>query len=161
MAILQMISLALIAVLLMNMAARARPRTKVPLQGKTLQTIPLGIIPRLVTHRSSLLALLSGCALGILTGWLPLIIAVLVGFFAVLIVLVPMRYTLTTKGVAVGEMMFRPWSDFSGFKAKKASLELEHSSTFGRLTLFVKPAEMGNVLQYVERHIHNVPSTNS
>jgi len=161
MAILQLISLALIAILLMNMAARARPRTKLVVPGKTLQTIPLGIVPRLVTHRSSLLALLTGCVLGILTGWLPPIIAVLVAFFAVLIVLIPIRYTLTTKGVAVGEMAFRPWSDFSGFKANKASLELAHPSIFGRLTLFVKPAEMGNVLPYVERHIHSASSTNS
>ncbi len=160
MVILQMISFLLIALLLMSMMAKARPWKKTPPPGKTLQTVPLGFLPKLFTHRSSLLALLTGCTLGIATGWLPLYIAAMVGAIALVVVLLPMRYTLTTKGVAVGDMLFRPWSDFSGFKANQASLELAHPSYFGRLTLFVKPAEMGNVLQYVERHI-KVPSTNS
>ena len=77
-----------------------------------------------------------------------------------MILLIPMRYTLTTKGVAVGDGIFRSWSDFSGFKAGKTRLQLAASSKFGRLTLFVKPAEMDNVLKYVERYI-KVQSSNS
>ena len=160
MAILQTLSFIMIAVLLLNMMAKARPWKKLSMPGKPLQTIPLGFLSRLRTHGSSLMALLTGCALGLLAGWLPASIAAMVGAFALVILFMPMRYTLTTKGVAVGEMSFRPWSDFSGFKAHKASLELAHPSFLGRLTLFVRPAEMDNVLKYVERHIHNVPSTN-
>ncbi len=161
MIILQMISFLLIALLLMSMMAKARPWKKLSMPGKTLQTVPLGFLSRLRTHRSNLMALLTGCVFGLLAGWLPLNIAAMVGAIALVVVLMPMRYTLTTKGVAVGEMSFRPWSDFSGFKANQTSLELAHPSSFGRLTLFIKPAEIGNVLKYIERHIHTVPSTNS
>ena len=161
MAVLQMISFVMIALLLMSMMAKARPWNKLTVPGKTLQVVPLGVLPKLITHRSSLLALLTGCLLGVLAGWLPLNMAGIVAVIALVIALMPMRYTLTTKGVAVGEMAFRPWSDFSGFRAGKTSLELAHPSSFGRLTLFVKPAEINNVLPYVERHIHNAPSTNS
>jgi hypothetical protein len=159
MAILQMVSFLLIVLLLMSMMAKARPWTKTPPPGKTLQTVPLGFLPKLLTYRSTLLALLMGCALTVALGWLPVNMAWVIGAFALLIVLIPVRYTLTTKGVAVGDMLFRPWSDFSGYKTKKSSLELIHPSSFGRLTLFVNPAEMGSVLKHVERHIQ-VQSSN-
>ena len=158
--ILQIATFIMIAVLLMSMMAKARPWTKALLPGKPLQTVPLGFLPRLLAYRSSLLALLTGCVLAVLTGWLPLNMAAIVAAFALVILLMPMRYTLTTKGVAVGDAIFRPWSDFSGFKAGKTSLQLAHPSNFGRLTLFVKPAEMGNVLKYVQRHV-KIQSSNS
>lgn len=160
MVILQMISFVLIGLLLMSMMAKARPWTKTPPPGKTLQTVPLGFLPKLFTYRSNLLALLTGCVLTVATGWLPVNMAAVVLVFALLIVFVPVRYTFTTKGVAVGDMFFRPWSDFSGVRAGKSSLELVHPSTFGRLTLFVKPAEMGSVLKHIERHVQ-VQSSNS
>ncbi len=153
MAILQMISFFLIAVLLLSMMAKARPWKKVEMPGKTLQTIPLGFLPRMLTHRSSLMALLTGCVLSVAAGWLPLNIAGMVISFALVVLLMPMQYTLTTQGVAVGNGIFHPWSDFSGFKAGKSSLQLANPSISGRLTLFVKPAEMDNVLKYVQRHV--------
>jgi len=159
MGILQLVTFILIAVLLMSMMAQARPWKKTPPPGKPLQSIPVGFLPRVLTYRSSLLALLTGCVFAILAGWLPLNMAAIVASFALVILLMPMRYTLTTKGVAVGDAMFRPWSDFSGFKAGKSKLELANPSKFGRLTLFVKPAEMDNVLKYVERHV-KVQSSN-
>jgi hypothetical protein len=153
MVFLQIATLIMLALLLLSMMAKARPWTKAPLQGKPLQTIPLGFLSRLLTYRSSLLALLTGCVLSILAGWLPLNLAAMIAAFALVILLAPVRYTLTTQGIAVGDGTFRPWSDFSGFKAGKFSLQLAGTSNFGRLTLFVKPAEMDNVLKYVQRHI--------
>ena len=160
MIILQFATFIMIAVLLMGMMATARPWIKSPPPGKPLQTLPLGFIPKLLVYRSSLLALLTGCVLTVLVGWLPLILAEIVAAVAVGILLIPMRYTLTTQGVAVGDGIFRSWSDFSGFKAGKTRLQLAAPSKFGRLTLFIKPAEMDNVLKYVQRYI-KVQSSNS
>jgi hypothetical protein len=160
MLLLQIATLITIALLLMSMMAKARPWAKAPLPGKPLQTIPLGFLPRLLAYRASLLALLTGCILSILAGWLPLNMAAMVAAFALIILLMPMRYTLTTKGIAVGDGIFRPWSDFSGFKAGKFSLQLAAPSNIGSLTLFVKPDEMDNVLKYAQRHI-KIQSSNS
>ena len=160
MVILQIATFIMIAVLLMSMMATARPWIKSPPPGKPLQTIPLGFFPKLLMHRSSLLALLTGCVLTVLLGWLPLILAEIVAAVALVILLIPMRYTFTTKGIAVGDGIFRSWSGFSGFKAGKTRLQLAAPSQFGRLTLFIKPAEMDNVLKYVQRHI-KVQSSNS
>ena len=159
MIILQFATFFMIAMLLLSMMAKARPWKKALPSGKPLQTISVGFLPRLLTYRSSLFALLTGCALAIVAGWLPLNIAAMVAAFALVILFVPMRYTLTTKGVLVGDAVFRSWNEFSGFKAGKSTLELANPSKFGRLTLFVKPAEMDNVLKYVQRHV-KVQSSN-
>lgn len=160
MVILQFATFLLLAMLLLGMMAKARPWQKATLLGKPLQTVSVGFFSRILTYRSPLFALLTGCALAIFAGWLQLNVAAMVMSFAVVILFMPMRYTFTTKGVAVGNAVFRPWSDFSDFKAGKSTLELANPSKFGRLTLFIKPTEMDNVLKYVQRHV-KVQSSNS
>lgn len=147
------ISYLLIVLLLMNMMAKARPRGKEAMPGKKLQSLPMGFLSRIQLHRSSLLALLVGIVFGIGTGWLPFSTAAIVGGLALLTIFLPMQYTLTTKGVALGTGIFYPWNEFSGFVAKEKSLQLTHPSFFGRITLFVKPADMTHVLQHVQRYV--------
>ena len=147
------ISYLLIAILLMNMMAKARPRIKDAMPGRKLQTLPMGFVSRIQLQRSSLLALLMGVVFGTATGWLPISTAGIVTLIALLTILLPMQYTFTTRGVALGDGVFYPWKGFSGFVAETRKLELNHPSLFGRLTLFIKPAEMDNVLHYVERYV--------
>ena len=143
----------MIALLLMSMVAKARPKIKEPAPGKPLKSIPMGLPSRFALHRSTLFALLTGIVFGVATGWLPLSMAGIIGAVAIITIFIPMRYTFTTKGVSVGEGIFYPWKDFSGYIAKGSSLKLDHPSLFGRLTLFIKPAEMGNVLKYAEQYV--------
>jgi hypothetical protein len=158
--ILQLVSSLLMIFLLMSMMAKARPFRKLQVPGKPLHRLPVGFQSKLLIHRSSLMALLTGGVFGVLGGWLPLSMVQMFALFAVTILIFPMNYTLTTKGVAVGNALFHSWSDFSGVSADKSSLKLARPNSFGRLTLSVKPAEMPNVLKFIERHIE-VPSTNS
>ncbi|MBK9925264.1 MAG: hypothetical protein IPP66_08215 [Anaerolineales bacterium] len=153
MVILSYVGYVMIALLLMSMVAKARPKIKEPAPGKALKSIPMGLPSRFVLHRSSLLALLTGIVFGVVTGWLPLSMAGIIAAVAVITLLLPMRYTFTTKGVSVGEGIFYPWSDFSGFAASGSKLKFDHPSFFGRLTLFIKPAEMSNVLKYAEQYV--------
>jgi hypothetical protein len=153
MVLLTYIGYIMIALLLMSMFAKARPKIKERTPGKALKTLPMGLMSRFQLHRSSLFALLTGVVFGIFTGWLPLSTAGIVGTLALITFLLPMRYTFTTKGVAIGDGIFYPWNDFIGFTAKSSSLEFDHSSIFGKLTLFIKPAEMNNVLEYTERYV--------
>jgi len=153
MLILSYIGYIMIALLLMNMLAKARPQIKEPAPGKALKTLPMGITSRFQLHRLSLFALITGIIFGFMTGWLPLNMAVIIGGIAIITILLPMRYTFTTKGVALGDGMFYPWNGFSGFVASESRLKFNHPSLFGRITLFVKPAEMNNVLEYAERYV--------
>ncbi|MFT3895543.1 MAG: hypothetical protein QM730_28310 [Anaerolineales bacterium] len=151
--ILTLISYIMIAILLMNMMAKARPRVKEAIPGKKLKSLPMSLISRFQLQRSSLLALLVGVVFGASTGWLSLSTAGIVATLALLTLLIPMQYTFTTQGVALGDGMFYPWKGFTGFIADKRQVELTHPSFFGRLTLFIKPAEMPNVLETVERFV--------
>ena len=151
--ILSLIGYIMIALLLMSMMAKARPRIKEPAPGKALKNIPMGLPSRFQLQRSSFTALLTGVVFGMLTGWLTWSTAGIVAAIAVATVLLPMRYTFTTKGISVADGAFYPWNGFSGFVTKGSSLKLNHPSLFGRLTLFIKPAEMNNVLEYVERYV--------
>jgi hypothetical protein len=152
--ILTLISYFLIALLLMNMFAKARPKIKEPLPGKKIKALPMNLVSRLQLQRSSLLALVLGIVLGLATGWLSAATAGIVAALAILALFIPMQYTFTTRGVALGDGIFYPWDDFSGFVAGETRLQLMNSSLFGRLTLFVKPAEMPGVLPVVERYVN-------
>ncbi len=79
MSILLLISYLLIALLLMNMLAKARPRIKDAMPGKKLKILPMGFFSRFQLQRSSLLALLTGVVFGTVTGWLPVSTAGIVG----------------------------------------------------------------------------------
>ena len=148
-----LLSYLLIVLLLMNMIAKARPRVQDPIPGKKLKTLPMSFASRLQLQRSSLLALLTGIVFGTASGWLPVSTAGIVGILGMITILLPMQYTFTTQGVSLGDGIFYRWKDFSGFIAKEKSLELTYPSFFGRLTLFVKPADMTVVLQYVEQYV--------
>ena len=113
----------------------------------------MGLVSRLQLQRSSLLALVTGIIFGTATGWLPISTSGIVGALALSSILLPMQYTFTTQGIALGEGIFYPWSGFSGFVTGKKSLKLNHPTYFGCLTLFVKPADMTSVLQYVDRYV--------
>jgi hypothetical protein len=151
--VLTLISYILIAILLMNMMAKARPRIKEAMPGRKLKTLPMGLFPRFQLQRSSFLALLMGIVFGTYAGWLPVSTAAIVTALALLTILLPMQYTFTTQGVALGDGVFYPWKHFSGFVVDRKKLELTHPSLFGRLTLFIKPAEMPNVLQHIEQYV--------
>jgi hypothetical protein len=153
--IFSVISYLLLALMLMDMMAKVRPWSRKPAPGKAFKTLPMGLRSRIWLHRFSLLALATGIIHGLITGWLPLNTAGMVGAFAFVIVLLPMRYSITAKGIAVGDGMFYPWSNFSSVVPKKSRLELVHSSFWRRLTLFIQPAEMESVAAYAARHIRN------
>jgi hypothetical protein len=151
--ILSLIGYIMIALLLMSMMAKARPRIKEPAPGKTLTNVPMRLASRFQLQRSSFMALVTGVVFGLLAGWLTWSSAGIVMAIALTTVLLPMRYTFTTKGISLGDAAFYPWNGFSGFTTKGSSLKLNHPSFFGRLTLFMKPAEMSTVLTYVERYV--------
>jgi hypothetical protein len=151
MALLPLISLLLIAVLLMSMMAQSHPWLKLKITGKVIKTLPLNFIERIRFHRSTLLAMATGIFIGRVSGWLPAWIAVFAGSFALAILFLPMNYTFTTQGVAVGQAIFRPWEEFTNIEKKPNQIVLNHPSFFSRLTLFVKPVEFESVLMVIER----------
>jgi hypothetical protein len=151
--ILPIISFALLAMILMSMLAKTRPYSKTALPGKTLVVTPLSLLSKLWLHRFGLSALITGLALTSLTGWLPVNMMYMVAAFAAVILLMPMKLTLTSQGLALGDGIYRPWKDFSGVKQNKTSLELQNKSMFTRVILFLNPTKNQQTLKLIENHI--------
>jgi hypothetical protein len=61
-----------------------------------------------------------------------------------------MRYTFTSKGVAVGDGIFREWNEFTGISRQGAQIRLHHPSFFGRLTLFTRNAEADGLFAHLQ-----------
>ena len=151
--ILPIISFALLAMVLMSMLAKTRPYSKAVLPGKTLIVMPLSILSKLWLHRFGLSALITGLAFTSLAGWLPINMVYLAAAFALVILLMPMKLTLTSQGLALGDGIYRPWKEFSGLKQNKSSLELQNHSVFNRVVLFLNPAKNQQTLKLIENHI--------
>jgi hypothetical protein len=153
MVIFPFVSLLLIIFLLMAMMAKARPFGRVAMTGKTLKTVPLGFLQKMMLHRSSLLALAFGLVWGIASGWLQAPLAALFLALTFVILFLPMKYTFTSKGVAVGDGIFREWNEFSGISRQGAQIILHHPSFFGRLTLFTRSAEADGLFSDLQRYV--------
>lgn len=151
MQILSLISALLIAVLLMTMLTQARPWMKAKVSGKVIQSIPLSFWQKVAFHRSNLLALALGILCLRLAGFMPEKLAIFAGCFALALLLLPLQYTFTSHGVAIGNAIFRKWEEFSGVTRTDQKVILQHSSFFGRLTLYVKPVEISSVLIRLEK----------
>jgi hypothetical protein len=151
--ILQIVSFVLLVVILMGMFARIRPYSTIAKPGKTLSVIPLTILSKIWINRFSLGALATGLILTSVLGWLPISMLFMVLAFTLVLLLMPMKLTLTSQGMALGETSFRQWKDFSGVKASKMRLELQHSSMFMRVNLFFRPSKIPPILKTIENHI--------
>jgi hypothetical protein len=150
MSILPLVSFGLIILLLTSMMAKAKPWRKVEKPGKMLKTLPMGWWARVQLHRRALLAIGFAIIFGLAAGWMETSIAVLIAAFSVAALLLPMQYTFTSQGVAVGEVMFRSWQEFSGVQVGKRQVVLQHPQRFGCLTLFIKPEDMDGVFKKVK-----------
>jgi hypothetical protein len=140
--IVEIVSIFLIMVLLMLMLAQARPWIKAKVPGKVWKTVPLGFWQRISYHRSTLLALATGLLLCRAAGWLPDSLALFAACFALAILCLPMHYTFTSQGVAIGRAIFRPWDEFGSVEKQPSRVILQNRTSPGRLTLFVKTAEL-------------------
>ena len=122
---LPLISFVLLAMILMSMLAKTRPYSKTALPGKTLIVTPLSILSKLWLHRFGLSALITGLAFTSLAGWLPINMVYLVAAFALVILLMPMKMTLTSQGLALGDGIYRPWKEFSGGQTKQSQTGID------------------------------------
>lgn len=93
-------------------------------EGGLVKEIRLSFWERLLFHRVSIYAIGLVLLITALSGLLsrPLELVVVLAVFAVL--LVPVRYIMTTQGVGLNNVVFRPWADFTGVEATRRRLRL-------------------------------------
>lgn len=141
--------------ILITMLVKARPFIRAQKPGQVMATVKLNIWQKMMVHRYSLYALGIVLVLGLLAGWLngPMEWVIIVLTFAIL--LLPMQYTFTTQGIAVGDTIYRPWNEFSGYNIRGAQITLQHPAPLANLTLFVTTVEREKVIGFITRRIHS------
>jgi Amt family ammonium transporter len=112
----------------------ARPSA---VEGEIAADIQLDLRERLRYHRGALYSVGGLLLLGALTGLLswPLEIVVIVGTIAV--VQLPIRYRVTSQGIALNRLFFRRWSEFSGYRLNQRGIILAGKAGDGGLRLRV------------------------
>lgn len=118
-----------VVLLLAIMLAIAAMRVFLPLgtrvEGRPLGEVTLSWRERLLLQRTNMYlfgaVVLLGAASGALTG--PLEIVALLAAFAILTI--PVRYRFTAQGIALNNVVFRAWSNFSGYHEERLALVLE------------------------------------
>lgn len=146
------ISFFLMVMLLLSMMAKARPFMRSPIPGKLLKTLRMGFWARVQVQRPALIALVFGIGFGLAAGWLTRELAFMLAGMTLAVMLLPMNYTFTTSGVALGGGIFYPWEGFTGVQAGQKNVVLEAPKAWSRLTLFANPAEVAQVFKKLKGH---------
>jgi hypothetical protein len=105
--------------------------------GALVRRAPLSLLGRMRMHGVAGLVGLAVGALAFNFGLVPLAFIVVVPLtFAVLIAL-PMSYTLTTEGIAVGRTPMRRWTEFGGVTRSKGGVRLQGVAGARGLTIWL------------------------
>lgn len=105
----------LFALMLIVMLMRVYLPRGVEVTGKPLVSYRLTFVEKMVLHRVNLYAIGAFLALLTLTGSIENGLQLLVVLATQAILLIPVRVSVTTDGIAINRAMFRPWSDFESF----------------------------------------------
>lgn len=103
---------------------RVAPPLGARIEGEPVGRITLGMRERVRLQRTNIYAIGLVLLLVTATSSLPLIaeLAVIAGVLGILAI--PMRYVLTTDGIALNRSVFRRWSEFEGFQADSGGIKL-------------------------------------
>ena len=116
--VLLLVSMLIIAVLRVNMPFGAKA------EGRPVGAITLSFRERMLLQRTNLYligAVIFITAVGGFLGGLLETVAIL----ATLAVLtIPARYTITTQGIALNNVVFRSWTDFAGYREERGGVVL-------------------------------------
>lgn len=151
----------LIFVMLALMATRAYAPFRAAAPGDTLLEVPLGFVFRALDQRWNILALLAVLSLGSgLLGerWLPHGLFLLTLLMMAAILCIPVRYRITTHGVALNGRAFRPWQDFTGWNTRGNVVQLRGATRLGTLRLYAPYAYQERIGAVLRRYL---PATNS
>ncbi len=122
-------------------------------EGQELLTVRLGLRERIVYHRRGLYAfgviLLVLAAGGLLSR--PLQVLAVLACYGVL--LIPLRYRLTSVGVAVNNVVFRRWSEFAEVDVTPRALTLRGRPGYRPFTLRLLAQHQPAALAVVRRQL--------
>ena len=140
-----LVAMLIIAVIRVHAPFGQRP------EGKPLGRITLSLRERMLLQRTNTyligLVILISAVGGLLGG--PLELVAIIATIAVLTI--PVRYTLTSQGIAMNNVVFRSWTEFTGYRAERGGVLLLGASGQRNFRLHVTGANRATAQQALSR----------
>ncbi len=93
-------------------------------EGIVVKTVSLPYRYRLLYHRTSIYLVGVAIVLGGIGGWLNTTFEIIIIMATFGLVSIKIHYTFTTQGIAINNVVYRNWSEFSDYKQEKRYLRL-------------------------------------
>lgn len=145
--------LLLFALMLMVMLMRVFLPLGVKTGGKITQTIPLSLPEKALMQRVNVYAIGGVLLLTAVTGMLSPVLEIVVVAVALGIMTMPVRILMTSEGVALNNVVFRQWKEFSSFTCEKRRIRLNGRDGVRPLNLYLLPDHQKQALPVLRRHL--------
>lgn len=126
----------------------------VTVQGRILRTVTLNFRERLQLQRTNMLCLGVILLLGGLGHWVPLPFELLAIVASYGVLMVPVRYQITSHGIGLNRVIFRRWDEFAEIEASSQRIVLRGRPGNGRLTIWLRDVHQADVLSLLRRYVH-------
>ncbi len=93
-------------------------------EGTLVDEVRLGFLERIRYHRGAVYSLAALLLIGALTSTLSWPIELIAAAAMLGVVQVPVCYRFTTQGISLGRLLFRRWSEFSGYRSVRGGVLL-------------------------------------
>lgn len=110
--------------MLIIMLMRVAMPVGAPTTGKVVREVRLTLWERVLIQRTNLYAIGFVLVLAAVTGLVGGIWEMVVMGGVLAILTIPMRYRITTDGIAMNNVVFRSWGDFTGVDVKRRHIRL-------------------------------------
>jgi hypothetical protein len=93
-------------------------------RGRVLKTVDLSFPERVIMQRVNIYAIAGVLLMTTITGLLNTEIEFIVVAVSMIILAFPVRAIITSEGIGINNVVFRPWSDFTGFSVERRRIQL-------------------------------------
>jgi hypothetical protein len=139
----------MLVIMLMRVALPIGARS----EGEPLGRVTLSLAERVRLQRTNVYAIGAVLLLSALVGEIWLLPELVVVLGAVSILAIPVRYTVTSRGIGLNRVVFRPWSDFSHAEVGASGIRLVGKPGLRPFRLVLGPATSQSVLAMIGRFL--------
>lgn len=93
--------------------------------GNLVQRVPLSLLGRLRMHGPGALLIFVAALIALLMGWVASWVTLTITASLLILLAIPMRYTLTSRGIRAGWTPFRRWTEFGGVSRRRGGVRLQ------------------------------------
>lgn len=143
--------IALFGLMLTIMLMRVGVPIGARVHGGRIAEIRLSFMERMKFHRTNVYSIGLALLLGAVSGWLQPLVQLLVLSAVFAILTIPTRYIVTSEGVALNQVVFRPWTEFRAVEERRGGLRLRARDGYRDFLVTLAPDRRNQTRCVLER----------